>query len=194
MRIDIVLAGVGGQGVLSVAAVLAEAARREGFCVQQTELHGMSQRGGAVQAFLRIADAPVHSDFVSHGTADLVLALEPLEALRQVAYLKPGGLLLTAADPVENIPDHPGREQVLAWIATLPRTAVVEAAELAREAGAPRALNTVMVGAASGVLPLRVEILRACLCEAFAAKGERVVQQNLAAFEAGRRAAACAPA
>ena len=192
MHKDIVLAGVGGQGVLSLAAILAEAARREGLHVKQGELHCTSQRGGAVEAFLRMDEEPVLSDFVSEGAADLVLALEPVEGLRAAHFLKPDGLLLTAIDPVENIPDHPGREQVLTMLDTLPHAIWIEAGSLARAAGSARTINAVMVGAASLALPLRVETLLACLREGFASKGESAVRMNLAAFDAGRQAASCA--
>ena len=191
MRKDIVLAGVGGQGVLSVAAIIAEAARRTGLFVKQAEVHGMSQRGGAVQAFLRLADSPIRSELVGEGTADMILGLEPLESLRYVHYLHPDGLLVTAIDPVENIPDYPDREAVLAMLSKAPHVIAVEAGDLARQAGTHLAANAVMVGAAAHALPLKTATLEACLREGFARKGEKVVEMNLAAFRAGRQAESC---
>ena len=132
MKHDLVLAGVGGQGVLSVAAILAEAARRSGLLVRQGEVHGMSQRGGAVQATLRLSDGPIDGDLVARGGADLVLGVEPVEALRYLDYLAPGGRLVTAADPYENVPDYPPIEQVLAAVRAVPGAVLVEAGELAR--------------------------------------------------------------
>jgi indolepyruvate ferredoxin oxidoreductase beta subunit len=192
MKKDIVLAGVGGQGVLSVAAVIAEAARREGLHVKQGEVHGMAQRGGSVYALLRLSDQPVHSDLIAQGTADLLVGLEPLECLRYVGYLSPDGTVVTAIDPVTNIPSYPDREAVLRMLHRLPRVVVVEAAAHARAAGSPQTAGTVITGAASHFLPIRPETIEACLREGFARKGDRIVQANLAAFRAGREAVPCA--
>jgi indolepyruvate ferredoxin oxidoreductase beta subunit len=193
VKIDIVLAGVGGQGVLSIAAILAEAARREGLTVKQAEVHGMAQRGGAVQASLRLADGPIGSDLISGGGAELILGMEPIEALRYLDYLAPGGSVVTAAEPVENIPDYPPLDEVHAAVRSLPGALLIEADRIAREAGSHRAANVVMVGAASTLLPLPEATLRACISEGFAPKGENVVNVNLAAFRAGREAATAAP-
>ena len=190
MKYDLVLAGVGGQGVLSVAAMLAEAARRSGLEVRQGEVHGMSQRGGAVQATLRLADGPIEGDLVARGGADLVLGAEPVEALRYLDYLAPGGRLVTAVDPYENVPDYPPIERVLAAVREVPGAVLVEAGELARRAGSGRTANVVMVGAASVFLPISPEVIEACLVDGFAAKGARVVEANRRAFTLGRGAVA----
>jgi indolepyruvate ferredoxin oxidoreductase beta subunit len=187
---DVVLAGVGGQGVLSVAAILAEAARRAGLVVRQGEVHGMSQRGGAVQAGLRLADGPIEGDLIPRGAADLLLGTEPVEALRYLEYLAPGGRLVTAADPHENVPDYPPIEEVLAAVRAVPGAVVVEAGDLARRAGSGRVANVVMVGAASAFLPVPPGLIEDCLREGFAAKGKRVVEANLRAFSLGREAVA----
>lgn len=191
MKSDIVLAGVGGQGVLTVGAIIAEAARREGLHVKQGEVHGMSQRGGAVQAFLRMSDRPVHSDLIPVGTADLIVSLEPIEALRYVRYLAPEGTLVTALDAFANIPDYPPREKVLGMLQKLPHVAAIEALELAKQAGSPLIVNSVMVGAASDFLPIRPETLEAAIRDGFARKGEHVVEANLRAFRSGREAVVC---
>lgn len=191
MKSDIVLSGVGGQGVLTVGAIIAEAARREGHFVKQGEVHGMSQRGGAVQAFLRISDRPIHSDLIPAGTGDLIVSLEPIEALRYIQYLGPQGTLVTAIDAFANIPDYPPRERVLGMLQKLPRVFAIEAVALAQKAGSPQIVNSVMVGAASEFLPIRAEILEACVREGFASKGEHVVAANLAAYRAGREAVLC---
>jgi indolepyruvate ferredoxin oxidoreductase beta subunit len=190
VKADVVIAGVGGQGVLSVAAILAEAARRCGLQVKQAEVHGMSQRGGAVVADVRISDRPIHSGLIPRGGADLLLGLEPLEALRHVEFLAPGGALVVAADPYENIPDYPEVAEVHRAVSALPGSVLVEASAIAQEAGSPRAANVVMAGAASAVLPLDPEVVAACVAEWFAGKGERMVAVNRRAFEEGRRAAA----
>lgn len=192
MKTDIVLSGVGGQGVLSMAAIIAEATRHEGLHVKQGEVHGMSQRGGSVRAFLRISDEPVRSDHIPAGTADMILSLEPIESLRYLPYLAPGGALVTSIDPVTNIPEYPSRESVLAMLHKVPRVLVIEAVALAKAAGLLQATNVVMVGAASHFLPIRRESLESCIREGFAPKGERIVDANLRAFRSGREAVQCA--
>jgi indolepyruvate ferredoxin oxidoreductase beta subunit len=185
---DVVLAGVGGQGVLSVAAILAEAARRAGLVAHQGEVHGMAQRGGAVQATLRLADGPIEGDLVARGAADLVLGMEPVEALRYLEYLSPGGRLVTSADPYVNLPDYPPVEAVLEAVRAVPGSVLVAAGALARRAGSGRTANVVMVGAASVFLPMTIPVLEECLRHGFASKGERVVAANLRAFALGREA------
>jgi indolepyruvate ferredoxin oxidoreductase beta subunit len=190
MTFDIILAGVGGQGVLSVSAIIASSAMKEGLAVKQSEVHGMSQRGGEVLANLRIADHPIASDLIPRGTAALLLSMEPLESLRYLDYLAPSGTLLTATDPLVNIADYPPIEDVLAQIRRLPHAILVDAEALARQAGSARATNMVIVGAASSLLPVTFETLEHFVRTLFAAKGEKVVETNLKALHAGRAATA----
>ncbi len=188
MKYDIILAGVGGQGVLSVSAIIASGALDEGLFVKQSEVHGMSQRGGAVLAHLRLADAPIASDIIPHGCAALILSMEPLESLRYLDYLSPGGAVVTAITPVENIPDYPALDGLLERIRKLPRARLVDGERLARDAGSARATNMVMVGAASRDVPVPAATLERFIEKTFASKGEKVVATNLAAFRAGREA------
>ena len=190
MRFDIILAGVGGQGVLSVGAIIAASAMQEGLEVKQSEVHGMSQRGGAVVANLRIADRPIASDVIPLCAASLVLSMEPLESLRYVPYLAPGGIIITSADPLRNIRDYPEIDTVLEAVRAIPGSAVVESERLARRAGSGRAANMVMVGAASHRVPLRVETMERSIESLFRNKGPQVVETNLKAFRAGRGATA----
>lgn len=189
MKLDVVLAGVGGQGVLTAAAILAEAGRREGLTVKQGEVHGMSQRGGAVTANLRMAHGPVGSDLIARGSAEMILSLEPVEALRWLAFLAADGVVVTSASPVRNIPDYPEMDQVLAALAALPRAVVVDADPLARQAGSGHANNVVMLGAASLLLPIPEDTVTACLRDFFGPKGAKVVDLNLEAFALGKAAA-----
>jgi indolepyruvate ferredoxin oxidoreductase beta subunit len=191
---DIVLAGVGGQGVLSVATLVAAGALRGGYFVKQSEVHGMAQRGGSVLAHLRMASRPVRSDLVALGTADLILGTEPVEALRYLDYLAPGGTVVVSTDPVRNMAAYPDLDALLARVRTLPRALLVDTAGLARRAGSPRSANVVLVGAASVLLPIFPGRLEDCIRGRFAAKGEAVVEANLRAFRLGREAAAPAPA
>lgn len=182
----IVLAGVGGQGILSIATVIDNAALAEGYTFKQSEVHGMSQRGGAVQSHLRLSKGTLHSDLIPLGGADLVLSVEPLEALRYVQFLKPQGLVVTSMSPFVNIPDYPDTEGVYARIAALPGHVLVDAEGLARRAGSARSENMVMLGAASPWLPFGPEVLLRFVADAFAAKGEKVVKVNQDAFRFGR--------
>jgi indolepyruvate ferredoxin oxidoreductase, beta subunit len=190
MTFDIILAGVGGQGVLSVSAVIASAAMRQGLHVKQSEVHGMAQRGAAVLAHLRLSDRPIASDLIPHGRAALILSMEPLESLRYLGYLSPDGTIITSTNPVTNIPDYPPLERVLQQVRKLPRAVLLDGDALARQAGSTRAVNMVMVGAASRVLPIAPAALEQFIASRFAPKGQRVVDMNLTAFRSGREVAA----
>lgn len=189
MRFDILLAGVGGQGVLSMAALIGRAAIARDLRAKQSEVHGMAQRGGAVQAHLRLADGAIASDLIPAGGADLILSLEPVESLRYLAWLSPAGSIVTSSSPFPNFAGYPDVARVLAEVRRLPRAVIVDAERLALEAGDPLAVNTVMVGAASHVLPLPAETLERAVEETFARKGEALVEVNRRAFRAGREAA-----
>jgi indolepyruvate ferredoxin oxidoreductase beta subunit len=186
MKCDCILAGVGGQGVLSIAAIIAQAAAAGGFSVRQSEVHGMAQRGGAVLAHLRLSDEAIAGDLVPRGGADLIISMEPLESLRYLSWLSPGGALVTAAEPVVNIPDYPELADVHAAVKSLPKHSLVEAAALAKEAGLARAVNMVMVGAASPYLPVKAEVLEETIEAVFAPKDPRIAEVNRRAFRKGR--------
>jgi indolepyruvate ferredoxin oxidoreductase beta subunit len=188
MKCDCILAGVGGQGALSIAAIIARAAAAEGFAVRQSEVHGMAQRGGAVLAHLRLSGGAIAGDLVPRGGADLIISMEPLESLRYLAWLSPGGALVTAAEPVVNIPDYPELAEVHAAVKRLPVHSLVEAAALAKEAGLARAVNMVIVGAASRYLPVRAETLEQTIEAVFAAKDPKLAELNKLAFRMGRDA------
>lgn len=186
VKYDIVLAGVGGQGVLSIAGIIASSAMADGLRVKQSEVHGMSQRGGAVMAHLRLSDTTIASDLVPMGRANMILSMEPVESLRYLPYLATDGVLVTATTPVLNIPDYPDIDALLAQIASLPRSVQVDASKVARQAGSLRAANMVLVGCASPSLPIRLETMEHFIERTFARKGEDVVAANLKAFRAGR--------
>ena len=105
MKTDIILSGVGGQGILSIATIIGEAATRMGLTLKQAEVHGMSQRGGDVQSILRLSDGPIASDLIPFGSADLILSLEPMEALRYLPYLSQEGWFISSSAPFKNIPN-----------------------------------------------------------------------------------------
>jgi indolepyruvate ferredoxin oxidoreductase beta subunit len=190
METNIILAGVGGQGILSISYVIDMASVRQGLGFKQSEVHGMSQRGGSVQSHLRVADHPIHSDLVPKGRGTLILSVEPLESLRYVEYLSPEGVVVSGVDPHVNIGDYPEPARVLQSISVLQHHLLIPAARLARQAGSGRAENMVLLGAASPYLHLREALLEECIAEAFARKGEKVQRINLLAFRTGKAAGA----
>lgn len=189
MKQDIILAGVGGQGILSIAYVIDNAALADGLSFKQAEVHGMAQRGGAVQSHLRLSDGTIWSDLIPKGEADLILSVEPLEALRYLDYLRPDGLVVTSSTPYKNIPDYPDLEKVLAAVRQAPRSVIVDAEKLAKEAGTVKAQNIVLLGAAAPVLILQEASLLATIDRLFRGRGLPVLEANLKAFELGKKAA-----
>ena len=186
MKEDIILAGVGGQGILSIATVIGSAALEQGLHLKQAEVHGMSQRGGDVQSNLRLSSEPIHSDLIPRGAADLIVSLEPMEALRYVPYLAPKGWIITNTVPFVNIPDYPPMESVMAELDKLPQVIAVDVDAIAKEVGSPRSANMVLLGGIAAVLDiLDPENLREGIRRIFGRKGEEIVAANIKAFDAG---------
>jgi len=187
MNYNIILAGVGGQGSLSISVVIARAAMAAGFLVKQSEVHGMSQRGGQVLAHLRIADSEIHSPTIPMGSADLVLAFEPLEALRYVSWLSAdSGFVVSARTPIRNIPNYPEIEAIIAEIKKLPRHRILDAEAIAKTAGSAKSANVVLVGAAADLTPIPADLIEKEISALFARKGEAIVQANMRAFKDGQ--------
>ena len=189
MKRDIILAGVGGQGILSIATVIGDAALNEGLYLKQAEVHGMSQRGGDVQSNLRLSSEPIYSDLIPKSGADIIISLEPMEALRYLPYLKPDGWIVTSSKPFVNIPNYPEIEDILARIKELENYVLIDVEDLAKQAGAPaQAANMVLLGAAIPMLGIDYEKIVAGVKRIFARKGEAIVASNIAAVEAGYNA------
>lgn len=186
MKTDIVLAGVGGQGILSIANVIGLAALKENLYLKQAEVHGMSQRGGDVQSNLRISDTPIASDLIPFGGADLIVSLEPMEALRYLPYLSETGWIVTNTNPFVNIPNYPEMEKVMTELAKVDNLVAFDMDKVAKEIGSPRSSNMVLLGAASPFLGLPKEIIEEGISGFFASKGEKITDLNLKSFEAGR--------
>ena len=190
MKCDIILAGVGGQGILSIAATIGLAAVEQNHFLKQAEVHGMSQRGGDVQSHLRLSDSEIFSDLIPHGGADLIISVEPMEALRYLPWLSESGWLVTNSVPFVNISDYPEVGEVLAELNRAGNTIVLDADGIARDLGSARSGNMVILGAASSFISMPFTALEDAVRKMFGRKGEEVVEVNLKALRAGRDAAA----
>lgn len=186
MKTDIILAGVGGQGILSIAAILGAAALNENLFLKQAEIHGMSQRGGEVVSHLRISDVPIYSDLIPLASADIILSVEPLESLRYVSYLKSDGVLVTNTTEFRNISNYPKLEPLFTALAKTLKIIQIDADAMAHESGNPRSSNMVMLGAASPFINIEKEVIIRAIETVFNSKGDKVVESNQTAFLAGR--------
>jgi len=186
MKKDIILAGVGGQGILSIAAIIGYAAVESGYHLKQAEVHGMSQRGGDVQSHLRISDKEIFSDLIPQGGADLILSVEPMEALRYIPYLSEEGWLICNTKPFVNIPDYPDLEELMTVIRSRPNNIALDAEEIAKELGSVRMMNMVMLGAATPFLEIDYSMLEKGIEFIFGRKGEKIVESNLTAMKIGK--------
>lgn len=185
MKTDIILAGVGGQGILSIATIIGQAALGQGLYIKQAEVHGMSQRGGDVQSNLRISSDPIYSDLIPTGGADVIIAMEPMEALRYQSFLHKDGWVITAATPFINIPGYPDIEAINASLAKLPKVVSIDIEGLAKANHMPKAANMILLGASADALGMDFDILKDAVRTVFAAKGEAIVDMNIKALEIG---------
>jgi indolepyruvate ferredoxin oxidoreductase, beta subunit len=186
MKKDIILAGVGGQGILSIAAIIGTAAVDMGMYLKQAEVHGMSQRGGDVQSHLRISDDEIASDLIPFGKADMIISVEPMESLRYLPYLMSEGWVVTNTKPFINIPNYPDQDKLTTEIDRLPRHIAINADEVARDLDAPKSANMVILGAASPFLGISFEKIEAAVRKIFGKKGDDVVNINIKALLAGK--------
>ncbi len=185
MKKDIILAGVGGQGILSIAATIGTAAIDAGLYLKQAEVHGMSQRGGDVQSHLRLSSNEIASDLIPAGQADIIIAIEPMESLRYLPMLSKDGWLVTNTEPFVNIPNYPEMDEVMKKIESLPQYIAMDAGKVAKEIGSPKSANIVILGASAPFLDMDVELLENAIRKIFGNKGDEVVQMNIDAFRAG---------
>ena len=186
MKTDIIISGVGGQGILSIAAIIGLAALKAELNLKQSEVHGMSQRGGAVQSHLRISDHEIASDLIPMGEADIILSVEPMESLRYLPYLNPKGWLITSISPFMNIPEYPDIQQIISEIRKINKHIQIDADEIAHQIGSIKSSNIVTLGAASGFLHLDMAHLIEGIEEIFFKKGKSIVENNIRAFLAGK--------
>ena len=188
MKTDIILCGVGGQGILSIATIIGEAAISEGLYIKQAEVHGMSQRGGDVQSNLRISSEPIHSDLIPLGSADVIISMEPMEALRYLPYLnKEKGWIITSSVPFVNIPNYPDMDAVKAEYAGMEHTVAIDIEQLAKDNVVPRSANVILLGAALKAIGLEYDKIENAIRRVFGRKGESVVEANIKALAIGAK-------
>jgi len=186
MKTDIVLAGVGGQGILSIAATIGMAALENNLYLKQAEVHGMSQRGGAVQSHMRLSDQEIFSDLIPKGSADIILSVEPMESLRYLPFLSSGGWLVTNTKAYKNITNYPDEQQIMEQVKKCEQYIALDANEIASDIGSRRSSNIVMLGAASPFFQLPFDSFKEGIRKIFARKGDKVIDVNIQALEAGR--------
>jgi indolepyruvate ferredoxin oxidoreductase beta subunit len=189
MKKDIILAGVGGQGILSIATIIGSAAVASGLYVKQAEVHGMSQRGGDVQSNLRISDKPVASDLIALGKADIILSVEPMESLRYLPWLSESGWLITNVTPFVNVPNYPPIDAIMGEVNKVRQHLIIDADQVAKDLGSARVANMVILGAAAPYLGMPIEALEQAIRATFGRKGEEVVELNIKALRTGRDSA-----
>ena len=186
MKTDIILCGVGGQGILSIATIIGEAAIKDGLYIKQAEVHGMSQRGGDVQSNLRISSEPINSDLIAEGQADVIISMEPMEALRYLSYLnKKTGWIITSSVPFVNIPNYPDMDKIKEEYSKLNNVVFIDIEQWAKDNNVPRSANMILLGAAQKSLGIGYEEIKAALGRVFARKGEEVVNANIKALNIG---------
>jgi len=189
MKKDIILAGVGGQGILTIATIIGDAATVAGLNLKQAEVHGMSQRGGDVQSNLRLSTETIYSDLIKEGAADLIISMEPMEALRYLSYLNAEGWIVTSSHPFKNIPNYPEEEALNAELGSLPHVASLPIEDVAKDNNMPKSANVILLGMAAKYIGiLSPEQLRESIARVFASKGEAIVEMNLKAFDLGLNA------
>ena len=188
MKTDIILCGVGGQGILSIATIIGEAAMKENLYIKQAEVHGMSQRGGDVQSNLRIASNPIASDLIPKGQADVIISMEPMEALRYLPFLGKDGWVITSSTPFVNIPNYPDVEKIKEDLKKLGNVILIDIEHLAKDNGVPRSANVILLGAAQKALGIDYEKIEDAIRRVFARKGEAIVEANIKALAIGKEA------
>ena len=186
MKTDIILCGVGGQGILSIATVIGEAAMNEDLYIKQAEVHGRSQRGGDVQSNLRISSDPINSDLIAKGCADVIISMEPMEALRYLPYLSKEGWIITSSTPFVNIPNYPDIEKINADLDSLPNVIRIDIESIAKENNIPRSANMILLGAAQKALKIEYTKLEDAIRRVFGSKGDAVVESNFKALALGK--------
>lgn len=189
MKKDIILAGVGGQGILTIATIIGDAATAANLNLKQAEVHGMSQRGGDVQSNLRLSTETIYSDLIKQGAADLIISMEPMEALRYIPYINKDSWIVTSSHTFKNISNYPQEESLMEELTNFPHVAILPIEDVAKENSLPKSANVILLGMAAKYIEiLSPEQLRESISRVFAGKGEKIVETNLRAFDLGLQA------
>jgi len=189
MKSNIILSGVGGQGILTLASIIDTAALYQNLFVKQSEVHGMSQRGGAVQCHVRISDKEIYSDLIPEGETDLILSAEPMELLRHIPFLKKNGWIITDSSTFENIVNYPDKHDLYKQIKTHYNHIIINAKSCAKDMGNTKVCNMILLGAAAEHLPLEEEKLLRAIRYLFRDKSEKIILKNIDAFKEGQKKA-----
>jgi len=184
---SVIIAGVGGQGAITVAQLVLGAAWKSGYYVLQSEVHGMSQRGGEVNAQIIFDKVPVTSPVVTQGEADLLIGIEPLETLRYLSQMSKDANIIASSEPVINMDNYPKIEIILEKIKSVEGAVLIDTLKAAKELNNKHAGNICILGAASKFLPIDNEVWEAVIRERFESKGEEVVMSNIKAFQYGKK-------
>ena len=186
---NIMIVGVGGQGSLLASKLLGSLLIDEGYDVKVSEVHGMSQRGGDVQSNLRLSTDAIYSDLIKQGSADIIISMEPMEALRYMPYLSKEGWVVSSSHPFKNIPNYPDEQALMEEFNALPHSAALPIEDLAKQNNLPKSANMVLLGMAAPYIEiLSPEQLREAIKRVFSSKGEQVVEMNCQAFDLGLNA------
>lgn len=183
----LVVAGVGGQGALTIAQIILGAAWMDGYHVLQSEVHGMSQRGGEVSAHIIFSKDPVMSPTIEEGDADLLLGLEPLETLRHLTYLKKEANIITSITTIENMENYPTSKKILNLLKSIDGVIMIDSDLIAEEIHFSHGGNITLLGYASNYLPVNGEVWDKAIKERFKNKGNKIVDKNLLAFKTGKK-------
>ena len=183
---DIIISGVGGQGIVSIASAIGYATVEAKLFFKQSEVHGMSQRGGEVQSHFRISNEPINSDLIPMGSADIIISVEPMEALRYINYLSMEGIIISNKNPYTNIPNYPDLDKIWGAILAIPNSMIIDADEEARKLGSSKAANMILLGAAANKIGIEFSMLENAIRTLFGRKGDKIVEINIAALRRGQ--------
>lgn len=189
MKIDIIFAGVGGQGIISAAAMVVQTATKLGLNAKQNEVHGMAQRGGSVVCFVRISDEEISSNTIPKGQADFIFATEPMEAIRYIDYISPNGTVITNDTPFINIPEYPDTDKLLGFLKNESNAIIIDGKRLNEEISNPKVANTAVLGVLIPRLGInKMEETFIELIELrFKSKGDKIIELNKKAYWWGKK-------
>ena len=183
----VIVAGVGGQGAITLAQLVLGAAWKSGFFVHQSEVHGMSQRGGSVNAHILFDKKEVSSPVVMEGAGNLLIGMEPLETLRYLSLLRKDAEVVSSVIPIKNMAEYPDVDKILSELKSVPGVTLVDTDKYSKELSNKKAGNIILLGIASKHMPISKKMWHEVIKERFEGKGEKIIDKNIEAFEFGRK-------